>query len=148
MLKCWGWTELPGSGVTQRNADLLHFDPGTWPWRVGCQTIAPEPQLVRCHITLLAAATRPKATEDTAACVCVKSLSLTMQQSLTLSEAGGCCLSSCWLSKKWDNSRRLSYFNFLHRRLLRVRVEEKLIFIITIWQIYTESTSRTPLICF
>ena len=64
-------------------------DPRTWPWRVGCQTITPAPQLVRYHLSLLAAATRPKATEDPRLwkCVCAEPQSLTMQQSLTLSEA-------------------------------------------------------------
>lgn len=72
MIKCWRLTQLASSGVLQKNADLLPFDLRTWPWRAGCQVIAPEPKLVRCHVTPLAAATRPEATEDTAfMCVCM-----------------------------------------------------------------------------
>lgn len=49
--------------------------PGTRPWWVGCRAIGPEPQSER-GVTLpaLLAATRPKPSEDTAACVAGKSL--------------------------------------------------------------------------
>lgn len=111
VFKCWGWTWLPSSGVTQKNADLLPFDPGTWPWRVGCQTIAPEPRLARCHVSLLAAATRPKPSEDTAVCVfvsvCVKQQSLTLSEADLPSRADGHWPGSWSLSNKWSNRRTL-----------------------------------------
>lgn len=51
------------SGVARWNVDLLHFDPETRPWRVGCQTIVPEPGLVRYSVSLRAVVIGPKATE-------------------------------------------------------------------------------------
>lgn len=72
MLKCWGVDIVgPAQVSPRRNAVLLHFDLRTWPWRVGCRSIAPEPQLVRSRLTAVAAATRPKAAQDAAVCVLV-----------------------------------------------------------------------------
>lgn len=69
--------------------DMQTFCPltlGTWPWRVGCQAIGPEPQSGR-GVTLpaLLAATRPKPSEDTAACVAAKS---SRRQLLATQETG------------------------------------------------------------
>lgn len=66
-----GGHSRPSSGVTPEECSLLHFDLRTWPWRVGCRSIAPEPQLVRSRLTAVAAATRPKAAQDAAVCVLV-----------------------------------------------------------------------------
>lgn len=105
MIKCWRLTQLASSGVLQRNADLLPFDLRTWPWRAGCQVIAPEPKLVRCHVTPLAAATRPEATEGTAfMCVYVPQ---SYSASVITFRISVCCLGPCWLSEECDSSREL-----------------------------------------
>ena len=78
MFKRWGLDTVTRLRCHPEVCRPLTFDPGTWPWRVGCQTITPEPQPVGCHVTLLAAATGPRG-HSKYTCECVGGLSAKQQ---------------------------------------------------------------------